>query len=113
MTICEDGFGRIESDSSLRASKETLSIRGSNHSKKTPQHENESVKLHGLSSTKPCTISSSDNANRMTSVEKPKKIKQSTLKNSQSQSCFEKNPIHSKGKFSRLRKIKQDLDKQQ
>jgi hypothetical protein len=113
MTIWEDGFGRIETDSSLRTSKETLSIRGSNHSKKTPQQESESVKLHGLSTTKPGTLNNSDNANRMTSVEKSEKVKKNTLKNSKSQSWFEKNPIYSKGKFSRLRKIKQDLDKQQ
>jgi len=100
-------------------SKEGLATRGSVTSKKTPQHTSESVKGSGMCTTKPNTLNNSDNVNGLGSSntielsKSDKSKKKNTLKNCKSQTCFEKNPINSKSKFNRLRKIKHDLDKQQ
>lgn len=46
MTISEDGQGKIlTTEGSLRNSKESISLRGSIHSKNTPQNESDSVKF--------------------------------------------------------------------
>lgn len=120
MTICEDGYGKIcTNDNSLRNSREGLSNRASIISKKTPQNTNDSIKFGGLSTTKPTTHNYSEKTRAFGSstTEETKsgkiKNKKNALKNCKSQTCFQKNPIHSHTRFNRLKKIKKNLDKQQ
>ena len=122
MTISEDGKGKIlNTDNSLRNSKESVSMRGSIHSKKTPPNDPDSIKFSGLSTTKPNTLASPNDAKELGSnpasseVNKSKKLKEkkTMLQNCKSQTCFQKNPIHSSSRFNRLKKIKKKLDKQQ
>jgi len=61
MNIREDGQGEVmNTESSLRNSKESISLRGSIHSKKTPLNDSCEVKLSGMSTTKPNTLANSD-----------------------------------------------------
>lgn len=92
MSITEDGNGKIcKTENSLRNSKESISFRGSITSKKTPKHDSDSVKMNGLSTTKPHTLSNSDKTKNLGSynstaeASKNDKEKQSMLKNSRSQ----------------------------
>lgn len=121
MNIYDEVYNSQSRNNPLRNSKESASLRGSIISKKTPQNDTDSVKLGGLSTTHPNTLSNSGKAanalssNNTADKNKSEKMKdrKQNLKDSRSQKCFEKNPIAYGGKYNRLKKIKKKLDKHQ